>query len=113
VNFSRQRPLVAELGDGLVAAVEAVRPQALLLSALVAPLAVGLAVLVQSGATIVTAQTWLTLLFVVIAGPVLAHATIRAARIREKGDWRSGRGGASSQPSSRRGGSGASGGSQS
>jgi len=82
-------------------------------AALVAPLAVGLAVLVQSGATIVTAQTWLTLLFVVIAGPVLAHATIRAARIRERGDWRSGRGGASSQPSSRRAGSSASGGSQS
>ena len=77
-------------------------------AALVAPLAVGLAVLVQSGATIVTAQTWLTLLFVVIAGPVLAHATIRAARIRETGDWRSGRGGASSQPSSRRAGPGGS-----
>ena len=76
-------------------------------AALVAPLAVGLAVLVQSGATIVTAQTWLTLLFVVIAGPVLAHATIRAARIREKGDWRSG--GGDSRASARRADSGASG----
>jgi multisubunit Na+/H+ antiporter MnhG subunit len=77
-------------------------------AALVAPLVVGLAVLVQSGIDIVTAQTWLVLLFVAIAGPVLAHATIRAARIRDKGDWRSGRGEASSQASSRRAGSGGS-----
>ena len=56
--------------------------------ALVAPLIVGLAVLAQSGLTENTAQTWLALLFIVIAGPFLTHATVRAARTREKGDWR-------------------------
>ncbi len=56
--------------------------------ALVAPLLVGLAILVQSGWSGNSAQTWLALLFVVIAAPFLSHATIRAARIRETGDWR-------------------------
>jgi multisubunit Na+/H+ antiporter MnhG subunit len=60
--------------------------------ALVAPLIVGLAVLAQSGFTENTAETWLALVFVVIAAPFLSHATIRAARIREKGDWRPGGG---------------------
>ena len=27
--------------------------------------------------------------FMVIAGPYLSHATMRAIRVREKGDWRS------------------------
>jgi multisubunit Na+/H+ antiporter MnhG subunit len=58
--------------------------------ALVAPITLGLAVLVHSGLTIVSTQAWLTLLLLVIAGPFLAHATIRAARIRETGDWRPG-----------------------
>lgn len=61
-------------------------------AALVAPLIVGLAVLAQSGLTENTVQTWLALLFIMIAGPFLTHATIRAARIREKGDWRPGAG---------------------
>ena len=56
---------------------------------LVAPVVVGGAVLVESGLTLDTAETWLALLFVVISGPFLAHATIRAARIRQTGDWRS------------------------
>jgi multisubunit Na+/H+ antiporter MnhG subunit len=54
---------------------------------LVAPLLVAIAVLLQSGWSIRSTQTWLALLLVVIAGPVLSHATIRAARIRETGDW--------------------------
>jgi multicomponent Na+:H+ antiporter subunit G len=54
----------------------------------VAPVLVGVAVLIQSGWSTRSAQTWLALLFVVIASPVLSHATIRAARIRETGDWR-------------------------
>jgi multisubunit Na+/H+ antiporter MnhG subunit len=58
--------------------------------ALIAPLLVGLAVLVRSGWSENSSETWLALLFVVIGGPFLAHATIRAARIREKGDWRPG-----------------------
>ena len=49
---------------------------------------VGVAVLVQSGLTLDTAETWLALLFLLISGPFLTHATIRAARIRETGDWR-------------------------
>jgi multicomponent Na+:H+ antiporter subunit G len=56
--------------------------------ATVAPVLVGLAILVQSGWTAVAAQTWLTVLFVVVAGPVVSHATIRAAKIRADGDWR-------------------------
>ena len=54
---------------------------------LVAPLLVAVAVLIQSGWSIRSTQTWLALLLVVIAGPVLSHATIRAARIRATGDW--------------------------
>ena len=57
-------------------------------AALVAPLLVGIAIGVQSGWSGNSAQTWLALLFVVIAGPFLSHATVRAARIRETGDWR-------------------------
>lgn len=57
-------------------------------AALVAPLFVGLAVLMHSGWTINTGMTWLTLLFIVVGAPFLSHATIRAARIRDKGDWR-------------------------
>ena len=61
-------------------------------AALVAPFVVGLAVLAQSGLTENTVETLLALIFIVIAGPFLTHATIRAARIREKGDWRPGAG---------------------
>ena len=60
-------------------------------AALVAPIVVGLAILAQSGLTANTAETALALVFIVIAGPFLSHATIRAARIRETGDWRRGR----------------------
>jgi multisubunit Na+/H+ antiporter MnhG subunit len=59
---------------------------------LVAPVLVGLAVLAQSGFTENTAETWLAVVFIAAAGPFLSHATIRAARIREKGDWRPGAG---------------------
>jgi multisubunit Na+/H+ antiporter MnhG subunit len=59
-------------------------------AALVAPILVGLAILVQSGWSARSSQTWLTLVLVAVAGPFLAHATIRAARIRETGDWRAG-----------------------
>jgi monovalent cation/proton antiporter MnhG/PhaG subunit len=60
----------------------------------VAPVLVGAAVLVQSGWSTRSAQTWLALLLIVVASPVLSHATIRAARIRETGDWRGGETGA-------------------
>jgi multisubunit Na+/H+ antiporter MnhG subunit len=56
---------------------------------IVAPLLVGLAVLVQAGFSSRSGQTWLALFFLVLASPFLSHATIRAARIRKEGDWRS------------------------
>jgi monovalent cation/proton antiporter MnhG/PhaG subunit len=55
--------------------------------ATVAPMLIGLTIVVQSGWTAVAAQTWLVI-FVVMAGPVVSHATIRAAKIRADGDWR-------------------------
>ena len=59
-------------------------------AALVAPILVMLAVLVHAGFSATSAETLLALLFMVIAGPFLTHATVRAARIREEGDWRTG-----------------------
>jgi monovalent cation/proton antiporter MnhG/PhaG subunit len=59
-------------------------------AAVVAPVLVALAVLVQSGSTENSAETGLALVFILIGGPVLSHATTRAVRIREKGDWRPG-----------------------
>lgn len=56
--------------------------------ATVAPVLVGLAILVQSGWSAVSGQTWVTVILVVMAGPVVSHATIRAAKIRADGDWR-------------------------
>jgi len=57
-------------------------------TALVAPVLVTLAVLIRARFSATTAETFLALLFMVIAGPYLTHATIRAARVREQGDWR-------------------------
>jgi multisubunit Na+/H+ antiporter MnhG subunit len=57
-------------------------------AALVAPVLVALAVLVQMGLYENTGETCLALLAMVIAGPYLSHATMRAIRVREKGDWR-------------------------
>lgn len=95
--------IVADVLLGLAAAVVLVSSAGILIMrdayqklhyvapiAVVAPVIVALAVLVQSGWTENSGETWLALLFMVIGGPFLAHATIRAARIREEGDWRSG-----------------------
>jgi multisubunit Na+/H+ antiporter MnhG subunit len=57
-------------------------------AALVAPFLVALAILVQVGVYENTGETFLALLFLVISGPFVSHATIRAIRVREKGDWR-------------------------
>ena len=57
-------------------------------AALVAPALVTLAVLVRMGLDQNTGETCLALFFMVIAGPYLSHATMRAIRVREKGDWR-------------------------
>ena len=62
-------------------------------AALVAPALVALAILVQVGVYENTGETLLALLFMIIAGPFLSHATIRAIRVREKGDWRLDQGG--------------------
>lgn len=57
---------------------------------LVAPFLVAVAIGVQMGLRENTTDSWLMLAFLVLAGPFLSHATLRAARIREKGDWRPG-----------------------
>ena len=62
-------------------------------AALAAPLLVALAIMVQHGLQVDTGESFVALLFMVIAGPFISHATIRAIRVREKGDWRSQRSG--------------------
>lgn len=57
-------------------------------ASLVAPALVTMAVLVHAGFSAATTEVLVALLFMVIAGPFLTHATIRAARVREQGDWR-------------------------
>jgi multicomponent Na+:H+ antiporter subunit G len=57
-------------------------------AAMIAPFLVALAILVQLGVYENTGESFLALLFMVIAGPFLSHATMRALRVREKGDWR-------------------------
>jgi len=57
-------------------------------AALVAPVLVTLAVLVQAGLSQNSGETVLALVFLVVASPFLSHATIRAIRVREQGDWR-------------------------
>jgi multicomponent Na+:H+ antiporter subunit G len=59
---------------------------------LVAPFLVAAAIGVQMGLRENTSDSWLMLAFLVLSGPFLSHATLRAARIREKGDWRPGHG---------------------
>lgn len=53
-------------------------------AAVVAPVLVTLAVLAREGLDENTGETVLALLFVVIAGPFLTHATIRAAQTRDR-----------------------------
>jgi multisubunit Na+/H+ antiporter MnhG subunit len=59
------------------------------LAGLVAPVIVGVAILIQSGWSVNSLQTWLAIVLMVTATPFLSHATIRAARIRQAGDWTS------------------------
>jgi len=54
---------------------------------LVAPPLVFVAVAVRNGLDESTAQSALALGIVVVSAPFLSHATIRAARIREQGNW--------------------------
>jgi multicomponent Na+:H+ antiporter subunit G len=57
-------------------------------AAVVAPVLVALAVFMTEGLDQNTGETVLALVFLVAAAPFLSHATIRAARIREQGNWR-------------------------
>jgi multisubunit Na+/H+ antiporter MnhG subunit len=57
-------------------------------AALVAPALVTVAVLVQAGLSENAGESVLALVFLMIGGPFLSHATIRAIRVRETGDWR-------------------------
>jgi multisubunit Na+/H+ antiporter MnhG subunit len=57
-------------------------------AALVAPFLVALAIFVHAGFYENTGETFLALLLLTICGPFLSHATIRAIRVRETGDWR-------------------------
>jgi multisubunit Na+/H+ antiporter MnhG subunit len=57
-------------------------------AAVVAPFLVALAVFVRQGLDENTGETLVALFFMMAAGPYLSHATIRAIRVREHGDWR-------------------------
>ncbi|HEX6450895.1 MAG TPA: monovalent cation/H(+) antiporter subunit G [Trebonia sp.] len=57
-------------------------------AAVVAPILVAVAVFVRQGLDENSGETLVALFFMVLAGPYLSHATIRAIRVREHGDWR-------------------------
>lgn len=57
-------------------------------ASVVAPVLVALAIFVGEGLDENTGETVLALGFMIIAAPFLAHATMRAIRVREEGDWR-------------------------
>ena len=68
-------------------------------AAVVAPVLVALAIFVAEGLDENTGETVLALVFMIIAAPFLSHATIRAIRVRETGDWRGPREDAKDEPS--------------
>ena len=57
-------------------------------AAVVAPVFVTLAIFVREGLDENTGETVLALFFMIAAAPFLSHATIRAMRVRDRGDWR-------------------------
>jgi multicomponent Na+:H+ antiporter subunit G len=57
-------------------------------AAVVAPVLVALAVFVTEGLDANTGETVVALVFMIAAAPFLSHATMRAIRVREAGDWR-------------------------
>jgi multisubunit Na+/H+ antiporter MnhG subunit len=59
-------------------------------AAVVAPVLVALAVFVTEGLDENTGETVVALVLMIAAAPFLSHATIRAIRVRERGDWRTG-----------------------
>lgn len=58
----------------------------------VSPLLVAIAVLIREGVSSQSVKAWLVALALLVSGPLLVHATARAERIRERGDWRPGTG---------------------
>lgn len=57
-------------------------------AAVVAPVFVTLAIFVREGLDENTGETIIALVFMLVTAPYLSHATIRAMRVRERGDWR-------------------------
>ena len=57
-------------------------------AAVVAPALVTLAIFVQEGFDENTGETIVALIFMIGAAPFLSHATMRAMRVRDRGDWR-------------------------
>jgi multisubunit Na+/H+ antiporter MnhG subunit len=57
-------------------------------AAVVAPVLVALAILVAEGLDENTGETVVALVIMVAVAPFLSHATIRAIRVRQEGDWR-------------------------
>jgi multicomponent Na+:H+ antiporter subunit G len=54
----------------------------------IAPALVAAAVLVQETFNVRGLQTMVAIAAMVVLGPILSHATARAARVRYRGDWR-------------------------
>ncbi len=54
----------------------------------VAPLLVAGAITLRAGWSEPTGQSWLAVGIVCVAAPLLSHATVRATRVRARGDWR-------------------------
>ena len=48
---------------------------------------VSLSILVRESFSLIGNKTLLIAFFLLVSGPVLVHATARAARIRERGEW--------------------------
>jgi monovalent cation/proton antiporter MnhG/PhaG subunit len=57
-------------------------------AAVVAPVFVTLAIFVADGLDVNTGETIVALVFMIAAAPFLSHATMRAMRVRDRGDWR-------------------------
>jgi monovalent cation/proton antiporter MnhG/PhaG subunit len=57
-------------------------------AAVVAPVFVTLAIFIQEGFDVNTGETIVALVFMIAAAPFLSHATMRAMRVRDSGDWR-------------------------
>jgi monovalent cation/proton antiporter MnhG/PhaG subunit len=57
-------------------------------ASVVAPVLVWLAIFVREGLDENTGEFLIALVFLLATSPVLSHATLRAIRVRERGDWR-------------------------